>query len=186
MSRAYCSAAVLAAILALGACTSSQDVLEPSSITAPASGDASPPQATASDAPLSSSRADQTASVSKAVRIQFAPVVGATVDAATPLTERLAQQARARGIVLARNDDPGTTHVLKGYFSALTENGSTTVIYVWDIYDLAGTRLHRITGQQSAPAGSAEGWQSVSAQTMQAIADQTVAAFADWVGRGAG
>ena len=83
--------------------------------------------------------------------------------------------------------DQAATHVLKGYFSTMTEGKDTTVIYVWDIYDPAGNRLHRINGQQKAPSvGATEGWPAVAPATMQAIADQTIDQFAAWLGGSAG
>jgi hypothetical protein len=113
-------------------------------------------------------------------RIQFAPIVGSTVQAATPLTQELAKRARERGIGIAGNGGTGATHILKGYFSAMTEGGSTTVIYVWDVLDPAGNRLHRIQGQAKAD-GRGDGWAAVPSATMQAIADRTIDEFAQWL-----
>ena len=114
--------------------------------------------------PVQNASANTTAALNPGIaartRLRFDPIVGATVDVATPLTERLAQRARARGITLAGSADPSTTHVLKGYFSTLTEGGKTTVIYVWDVYDASGNRLHRINGQQKS-SGKGEGWAAV-------------------------
>jgi hypothetical protein len=116
-------------------------------------------------------------------RLQIAPIVGAPVEAAAPLTEQLQNQARQRGITLAGSADQSATLVLKGYFSVLTEGKDATVIYVWDIYDPAGNRLHRINGQQSAPAANgAEGWAGVAPATMQAIANTTIDQFSSWLG----
>ena len=84
----------------------------------------------------------------RAPRPQIAPIVGtSTVEAVTPLTQRFAVRARERGIGLVGSTDPATTHVLKGYFSAIPEAQDTTVIYVWDVLDPSGNRLHRIQGQ---------------------------------------
>ena len=113
-------------------------------------------------------------------RIQFAPIVGSTVEAATPLTQELAKRARERGIGLAGSGGAGATHILKGYFSAMSEGGSTTVIYVWDVLDPAGNRLHRIQGQAKAE-GKGDGWSAVPPATMQAIADRTIDEFAQWL-----
>ncbi|MEW9804617.1 hypothetical protein [Mesorhizobium marinum] len=190
MKRLPFLAGSLLAAIAATACSSTQDVLEPSAIAAspPAPGDlqsetqaglAVQTASTGAGAPLNPGIAQRT-------RLRFDPIVGATVDAATPLTERLAQRARARGIRLAGNADPSTTHVLKGYFSTLTEGGRTTVIYVWDVYDTAGNRLHRINGQQKAPAGKGEGWASVPPATMQAIADSTVDQLTSWLASSTG
>jgi hypothetical protein len=189
MKRLPFLAASLLAAIVVSACSSTQDVLEPSAIAA------SPPAPGALQAenevgavPVQAST-NTTAALNPGIaartRLRFDPIVGATVDVATPLTERLAQRARARGITLAGNADPSTTHVLKGYFSTLTEGGQTTVIYVWDVYDPSGNRLHRINGQQKA-SGNGEGWAAVPPATMQAIADSTVDQLASWLASSTG
>ena len=185
MRRAPMLALSLLAAIAVSACTSTQDVLEPSAVAAapPAQGAVSAegdvgmaPSSTASvpAAPLS-------AAVAARTTLRFDPIVGASVEAATPLTERLATQARSRGIGIAGSTDPSTTHVLKGYFSTMTEGKQTTVIYVWDVYDPSGNRLHRINGQQKAASAGGEGWNAVTAATMQIIADQTIAQLSAWL-----
>jgi hypothetical protein len=195
----------LLAALALGACTNAKDVLEPSAITPPASSaqSSAAPQGTSTTAttptatapaptPAPSAAASsatprtpaQTAALAK-TRLQVAPIVGASVDAAAPLTAELQTRAKQRGLTLVGSTDQTATHVLKGYFSTMSEGKDTTVIYVWDIYDPSGNRLHRINGQQKAPAvGGGEGWPTVAPATMQAIADQTIDQFAAWLGSG--
>jgi hypothetical protein len=76
--------------------------------------------------------------------------------------------------------------VLKGYFSALPEGKETTVIYVWDVYDPEGNRLHRINGQQKAPSNGGDGWSAVSPSTMQTIADFTIDQLAAWLASNTG
>lgn len=182
---------VMFATLALASCSFTQDVLEPSAMAPtpaaadralPAQGDAAATvqvAATSPTAPLS-------AAVAARTHLRLDPIVGATVEVATPLTERLATNARARGMKLAGSADPSATHVLKGYFSTLSEGGETTVIYVWDVYDPAGNRLHRINGQQKAASTGGEGWSAVSPATMQAIADATVEQLAAWLATSTG
>jgi hypothetical protein len=174
----------LLAAIAASACSSTQDVLEPSAIAAspPTQGALQSEAESGSVQPASTSTAASlNPGIASRTRLRFDPIVGATVDVATPLTERLAQRARARGITLAGNADRSTTHILKGYFSTLTEGGQTTVIYVWDVYDPQGNRLHRINGQQKAPASGGEGWASVPPATMQAIADSTIDQLTSWL-----
>ena len=202
MRRSQVTTVSLLAALALAACTNAKDVLEPSAITPPATSAQTLP-ATQSDtatttvpapstaAPAASSPAPaasgQSAAALAKTRLQVAPIVGASVEAAAPLTAELQTRARQRGITLAGSTDQTATHVLKGYFSAISEGSDTTVIYVWDIYDPSGNRLHRINGQQKAASVSgAEGWPAVAPATMQAIADQTIDQFAAWLGSSAG
>ncbi|MFC3205182.1 hypothetical protein [Aquamicrobium soli] len=183
---------VLAAV-ALGGCTRANDVLEPSAIK-PADPAATtsiqPAGPTTGSTQATGSPSDRAASAAALARtrLQIAPIVGATVEAATPLTERLAMRARERGIKLtgsAADQAPTQTPTLmiKGYFSALTEGADTTVIYVWDIYDPAGNRLHRINGQQKAASvKGGDGWSAVAPETMQAVADTTMDQLAAWLG----
>ncbi|TJV37568.1 MAG: hypothetical protein E5Y16_15115, partial [Mesorhizobium sp.] len=129
----------------------------------------------------------KSAAVIARTRLQVAPIVGASVEAATPLTAQLQTRAKQRGITLAGSAGQTPTHVLKGYFSTMSEGKDTTVIYVWDVYDPAGNRLHRINGQQKAASvNGGEGWAAVAPETMQAIADQTIDQFATWLGGQAG
>ena len=204
MRRSHVTTVSLLVALALGACTNAKDVLEPSAITPPATSTPAPqgsaaavpapspadPATTTSGAPATAATPvtpAQSAAVLSKTRLQIAPIVGASVEAATPLTAELQTRARQRGITLAGSSDQTATHVLKGYFSAISEGKDTTVIYVWDVYDPAGNRLHRINGQQKAASVSgAEGWAAVAPATMQAIADQTIDQFSAWLGSSAG
>jgi hypothetical protein len=115
--------------------------------------------------------------------IQVAPVTGSTPEAVAPLTQRLAARAQERGIALAGHGSL-PTHILRGYLSQISDANSTTVIYVWDVVDPAGARLHRIQG--TAKVKGAGGWSAVSAKTMRAIAERTIDDFASWLSAGAG
>lgn len=115
-------------------------------------------------------------------QIRFMPVIGAPVNAVTPLSRQLAVEARNRGLAILSASDPGGEHVLKGYFSADNFNGQTTVFYVWDILDPAGSRLTRIQGQEVFPGGSGDPWASVPADVMERIATRTMADYTAWRG----
>lgn len=186
MSRYPLVVASMLAGLALASCSSTQDVLNPSAVAA------APPTTTLGQAegdlgmtPTASTASFTSSAESTKIsggRLQIDPIVGASVEAATPLSERLAETARARGFKLASDGaGPAPTHILKGYFSAITDGPDTTVIYVWDVYDPAGNRLHRINGQQRMPSNGVDGWASVPTATMQAIADRTVDQLTAWL-----
>src|SRR5690606_14927307 len=94
--------AAMAAAFALSACTSTQDVLEPSALLA---SEAEPqsdfPLAASPSGPAASPETQVTAVVTD-VRVQFAPVVGASAAASAPLASRLASRAGTRGITLVQ------------------------------------------------------------------------------------
>jgi hypothetical protein len=206
MKRSFLSTVSVFLALSLSACNSS-GVLDPSALgqkadpTPASQGDmsanvpstfgtettpASPPASRAvpatSTPPSTSAAPSQTTAIGR-TRLQIAPIVGTSVEAAAPLSEELQARARQRGITLAGSTDQSATHILKGYFSVISEGKDTTVIYVWDVYDPTGNRLHRINGQEKAAAvNGAEGWAGVPPATMQAIANTTIDQFSSWLG----
>jgi hypothetical protein len=116
-----------------------------------------------------------------AARLYVAPIIGSTVAAVTPLSRRLAAVAGGSGLTLVAEADPARTHVVKGYFSALPEDGQTTIIFVWDVFNPSGVRLHRIQGQEAVSGTSADPWSIVPPATMERIADRLLAEFRAWV-----
>ncbi len=112
--------------------------------------------------------------------IRFLPIIGAPVQAVTPLSKQLGASARNQGLAIKSSTDKTSDHILKGYFSALNDGGKTTVVYVWDILDGSGNRLHRIQGQDSVANTAADPWSAVPAETMEAIASRTIDAYIEW------
>ncbi|APG85258.1 lipoprotein [Sinorhizobium americanum CCGM7] len=112
--------------------------------------------------------------------IRFLPIIGAPVQAVTPLSKQLGASARAQGITIKSSTDTSSDHILKGYFSALNDGGKTTVVYIWDILDGGGNRLHRIQGQDTVESSAAEPWSAIPPETMQAIAEKTIDAYLEW------
>ncbi len=107
------------------------------------------------------------ASAAASGSIRFLPIIGAPVQAITPLSKQLGAEARAHGLTIKSSTDASSEHILKGYFSTLKDGDKTTVVYVWDVLDGSGNRLHRIQGQESVPGGGADLWSGVPATTMQ-------------------
>lgn len=114
-------------------------------------------------------------------KLQIAPIIGAPLNVVTPLTHRLNSDAQAKGVAIVPPNDPTATYVMKGYFSALAENDQTTVLYVWDVLDKSGTRLHRIQGQEKVKGVSSDSWSAVPASTMEVIADRTIQEYVTWL-----
>lgn len=118
--------------------------------------------------------------------IRFLPIIGAPVSAVTPLSKQLGTEARADGLTIKAAADTTSRHILKGYFSALKDGSKTTVIYVWDVLDNAGNRLHRIQGQETVEASAPDLWSAVPATTMETIGTRTIKAYQDWRSEQAG
>jgi hypothetical protein len=112
--------------------------------------------------------------------IRFLPIIGAPVQAVTPLSRQLGAEARARGLTIKSASDASSEHILKGYFSAFSDGGNVTITYVWDILDANGGRLHRIQGQEVVPSGAQDPWAAVPASVMQQIATKSMAEYVSW------
>ena len=118
--------------------------------------------------------------------IRFLPIIGAPVEAVTPLSKRLGADARSSGLTIRSASDNSTKYILKGYFSAMNDNGKTTVVYVWDVLDGSGARLHRIQGQETVAGTASDPWTVVPARTMEGIAQKTIRQYLDWRGSAPG
>lgn len=179
----------LVALLALAGCTSTQDVLQPSALTSSDNGAApeaagitvTNPQPAATAVQEPQQQASLPPAPAPSARVFFAPVIGATEEAGALFSTRLRSSAPSGGLTLASADDGSASYMMRGYFSAISEGPQTTVIYVWDVLDPSGNRVHRIQGQERAPTGTGEGWAAVQPATMEAIADRTVQELSQWL-----
>jgi hypothetical protein len=118
--------------------------------------------------------------------VRFLPIIGAPVEAVTPLSKRLGAEARSNGLTIRSASDNSTKYILKGYFSAMNDNSQTTVVYVWDVLDGSGARLHRIQGQETVSGTASDPWAAVPARTMEGIARKTIRQYLDWRGSAPG
>ncbi|PSH56125.1 hypothetical protein FY050_08245 [Phyllobacterium endophyticum] len=154
----------------------------PATTTQPATpGAPTPAPAGASTTAAGAAQMAPSGATQRTAKLRFAPIVGAPIAAATPLSQRLSALAKEKGITLGTAAETDNTHIMKGYFSALPDGNQTTIIYVWDVLDPAGTRLHRIQGQEKVPGGGADPWSTVPAKVMEGIADKAIQGYLAWV-----
>ncbi|MDM9621740.1 hypothetical protein [Rhizobium sp. S96] len=117
---------------------------------------------------------------SRDATVRFLPIIGAPVQAVTPLSRQLGTEARSHGLSIKSSNDNSSSYILKGYLSAFSDSGKVTVVYVWDVLDNSGARLHRIQGQESVPSAAQDPWAAVPASVMQQIASRTISEFSSW------
>lgn len=161
----------------------------PSPIVQPAPVAVAPPPVAAQAAPAAPpvAAAPRTAAIApqSGTIVQVAPIVGATQSSVVPLSQRLALRAAERGVRLSNT--PGGSLVMRGYFSAMRQGSDAVVIFVWDVIDSAGNRVHRIQGQETVRmGGNGDPWTAVDNRTMEKIADRTVDDLSAWLGARSG
>lgn len=147
--------------------------------TAEESTHAAPREPARTEAPRQDTAGTESASAEDR-SIRFLPIIGAPLQAVTPLSRQLGTEARARGFVIRSSSDATAKHVLKGYFSAVSGGGTTTVTYVWDVLDNNGARLNRIQGQENFKGAASDPWSAVPASVMQNIAAKTMDSYSQW------
>jgi hypothetical protein len=143
-----------------------------------------PVQDQAQDQPQQEEQPQQQASLPPASSgddsIRFLPIIGAPVQAVTPLSRQLGAEARSHGLTIKGSTDTSSNYILKGYLSAFQDGPAITVTYVWDVLDNSGARLHRIQGNESVPLKGGDPWTAVPPSVMQQIASKTIAEFTSW------
>lgn len=117
-------------------------------------------------------------------KFSFAPVTGAPASVLANLSSRLGSEAFAQQIVLVPSGDASATYVVKGYLSAVGDPSGTILVYVWDVFDTSGKRVHRISGQETSASGSQDPWAGVSPDTISNVARRTIAALVSWTNGG--
>lgn len=112
--------------------------------------------------------------------IRFLPIIGAPVEAVTPLSRQLGSDARSLGLTIKSSSDSSAAYILKGYLSAFQDGPQISVTYVWDVLDGNGNRVHRIQGSESSPLKRGDPWSAVPPAVMQKIATKTMSEFNSW------
>jgi hypothetical protein len=97
------------------------------------------------------------------------------------LSAALNREAAAQRLHVIPNSDPSRVYEVKGFVSAVADGQSTRLVYVWDVLDRNGTRLHRITGQQAGGRPTGDPWTGIGNETVNLAARQTIAELLKWV-----
>lgn len=159
-------------LFALAACTSTDATLGVDTTA-----QATPPVSVPTDGATQISSLQPDAAVSN---VYFAPIVGAPVANVTALSKRLSSAAASNSIKLQPSGASTIDHEIRGYFSAFSESGQTTVIHVWDVFSPQGQRVHRIQGQEKINGTGSDPWAVVPPAAMERIADSVLSQYAAW------
>ena len=91
---------------------------------------------------------------------------------------------RSKASASPRAPEEKAEYTLRGYVvSSLEKKGTKSkVSYIWDVTDASGKGVHRVSGEESAPAGkSKDPWTAVTPAIVQTIASKTVTSVTAWM-----
>ena len=123
----------------------------------------------------------QTAALDTSNALTFLPVEGAPQTAITSLSKSIRTSAQQYGLTVLPATQTGAKYQVKGYFSALNDGSSTLLVYVWDVLDQTGKRVHRINGQERSGSSNSNPWLAIEDEELSRVADRTTARLKSWV-----
>lgn len=124
-----------------------------------------------------------TASMASRATVAFDSIDGPPIGVFQKLVQNLNDEAERRQLAVVSRDDASQYRV-RGYLAAHVKGKSTSIAWVWDVYDADQSRALRIVGQEpgrSEPSsgGARDAWAAADDQVLQRIAksgmDQFVA-----------
>ena len=117
-----------------------------------------------------------------AAKFAFAPIEGVPIQILQAMSNALNQQAVSQRVSVVPSTDPGAVYTVRGYLSAVAEGSNAKLVYVWDVSDRQGTRLHRVTGQEIGGAfRNGDPWTGIGVANINEAARKTMESLAAWV-----
>jgi hypothetical protein len=114
-------------------------------------------------------------------KFAFADVTGAPATHTIAFSQAINKEASLRKLNVVPEGDPTATYLVKGYLSAIGNSGGTLLVYVWDVTDTTGRRLHRVSGQEPGGGSSTDPWSGVNEDAVTNAATRTVDDLVAWV-----
>ncbi|MFZ1813607.1 MAG: hypothetical protein WBO55_03995 [Rhizobiaceae bacterium] len=182
-----CRSTLLLAALSLAACNSGSlsEGLGSARVSNTTTSSPQPAQGVGGQTALlaepSSGSNQQVASLGPTSPVAFLPVTGAPQSAVTSLAGAMRSSAQANQVPVVVSVEQGARFQVKGYFSALNDGSGTILVYVWDVLDANGSRVHRISGQERGPAAAGDPWVAINEDMLKRVSDTTMASLRTWL-----
>jgi hypothetical protein len=111
-------------------------------------------------------------------KIAVAPIIGAPESVTKELTQALIVAGNDRNLTLMPGTE-GANYTLRGYLLAAPERQGSKISYIWDVTDAEGTRVTRVSGEETAARGtSSNPWRGVDDKVIRSIANNTTSQLA--------
>jgi len=118
----------------------------------------------------------------EAAKFAFAPIEDVPVPILQAMSNALNQEAVAKRVGVVPATDPAAVYTVRGYLSAVAEGPNAKLVFVWDVTDRQGTRLHRVTGQEIGGAyRNNDPWTGIGVANINEAARKTMESLAAWV-----
>ena len=115
--------------------------------------------------------------------VEFAldPITNAPGEMVYAFEDTLKARAPTRQLKIVAADDRTADYELKAYLSAVGDYSGTLMIYVVDVFDSTGARVHRISGQIDAGGSLNDPWANIKdTGVVTKAAQEAVDALGNW------
>jgi hypothetical protein len=119
----------------------------------------------------------------KGVVVQFLPFSGVPVNTADAIYKAVRGRADVEHVTLALRLDEPATYRVRTLINAVGSANVSTFVFVVEIYDVAGKRVHRFAGQEYGSAPSGDPWSGIDGETEQHLAERILIGVKAWVTR---
>jgi hypothetical protein len=114
-------------------------------------------------------------------KFTFAQINGAPATQRMAFEKALKKEAQIRKLNIVQENDPAATYVVKGYLSAIGDSRGTLLVYVWDVTDMTGKRLHRVSGQEPGGGSASDPWSGIDDEAVNIAAGRMVDDLVAWI-----
>jgi len=112
-------------------------------------------------------------------KVSIAPIIGAPDKVTTELTQALVTAGKDRNLTLMPGASASSNYVLRGYLLSSPQRRGAKVSYIWDVTDAKGTRVTRVSGEETVSRGSSsDPWSGVDSTVIRSIAGKTASQLA--------
>ena len=98
-------------------------------------------------------RGRSSAAQPRGATVAFESIDGPPTGQFQKLVQHLNDEAQARRLAVISREQPSAYRV-RGYLAAKVVQGETTISWVWDVFDKDEHRALRVTGEETAKAGT--------------------------------
>ncbi|MEM9224859.1 MAG: hypothetical protein AAGB11_21055, partial [Pseudomonadota bacterium] len=111
----------------------------------------------------------------------FLPFSGIPGNVGDNMLRRIWKQADREGLKVVKRPDGAALFTVEGVLTAISDDTNSLVFFVFDVKDVTGRRLHRISGQQRSEESAGDPWSNVSNRDLDKIAERLVALLRAWL-----
>lgn len=111
----------------------------------------------------------------------FEPFEGVPGNVGDELLRQIWRRAETEGLKVVKRPGGAALFTVEGTLTAISDDTNSTVFYVFDVKDVSGRRLHRISGRQRSDDTEGDPWAGVQDSDLDHIARRVTALLDAWL-----